>query len=231
MPAAGVAGNLSAHPWNLCSVASGVVETLGTVACQYLDAGSERIRPVVGVDLAEVVVEIEGQRIPACLLLPGIRRNVRQLHGIHGMRAREANAESLRRIAHRAGNARERIDRDAIGEGSQSAGRRLVRGIGQHAVAVVAPLRRVPPEDAVDLVEIGHVEGQMRHALVDDANGIECLLVLPPADVTDEAVVVEHDALAPHCHARQRQTRIGQLQAIQLGVARIGELSDRRHCR
>ncbi len=60
-------------------------------------------------------------------------------------------------------------------------------------------------------------------ALVHDAQAVVGLLVLAPADVADETLIVEVDALAAERDRRIGERRVGELQAIHFVRLRVGD--------
>jgi hypothetical protein len=86
-------------------------------------------------------------------------------------------------------------------------------------VAVGVPVAHLA-EDAVDVGDVDVSAFQLAPGGV-EAGGVEGLLVLAPADVADEALVVDEDALAAEGQLQLAARRPGQLQAVELGDVRV----------
>jgi hypothetical protein len=65
---------------------------------------------------------------------------------------------------------------------------------------------------------IGNIGLHILDARPFDPGGVECLLVLAPADIADKALIVEIDTLPPNRHNRSRQPAILELQPVELDV-------------
>ena len=76
-------------------------------------------------------------------------------------------------------------------------------------------------EDALHRIQIGICGGEVRHRGQLKQRGIEGLLVLAPADIADEAGIVEDDALAATNELEAVNAGIGDLGAVELRIVRV----------
>jgi len=88
-------------------------------------------------------------------------------------------------------------------------------------MAVAIPVAHLP-EDAVDVRDIG--VGRLEPPLGQvEAQRIESLLVLAPADVADEALIVDQDALAARFDQRIGNAFVTQPELVEFADVRIDD--------
>ena len=94
--------------------------------------------------------------------------------------------------------------------------------IEQVRVAAKPASRAVLAKDPVHAIEVSVAKRQTVDARIDNPKRIECLLILAPADISNEAGIAKHDALPAKRDDRIGQAVIGDLQPVQFRRIRIG---------
>ncbi len=94
--------------------------------------------------------------------------------------------------------------------------------IGRVGAIVEAVVARA--EDCVDVIDVGVSQRQLVERLQLAQHAVVGLFVLPPTDATDEALVVQIDALAASNSAAERMV-VAQQRLVDLAAVRV------RHCR
>ncbi len=159
------------------------------VAAEFLVTGGEIEAEYADAELCGDVVRVVGNRIGAIVALAGVAGRGIQLDGIQGDVGTSENPVGLARESD------PRVVVDQIGERLALNDGEIDPAIEQDEIAVEVFVRAVAAEHRSLRDRVGRVEGE-RADLRLAAHGIEGLLVLAPADVADEACIVENDPLA-----------------------------------
>ena len=148
------------------------------------------------------VIGVEIDRIVGHIILVGVFGGQCQLVARYGQISQRPVAQIAQ--AQRAGGKRRRIlGIDVIEIADQLVRRSQLPGqIDQVRVMIVIGRRHIAAEDAIHVKHVIVFQAQIAPALPDQPGGVVGLLVLTPANVADEAVVVELDALASHAQTQ-----------------------------
>src|SRR5690606_21772854 len=179
-----------------------------TVAAERLAADVDRRALYADTDLDERVAFVVIERIRIARLLPRERQRVSRSEPFADRpAARELDAERIARHRRRV------VELEEVTERGELAPFEAVRRTEQHEIALPLADRRIRTEHSVHLVRVRDVEPRLAETDLGPC-AVERLLVLPPADVADEARVAVDDALAPEREHRALERTVHDREAV-----------------